>query len=488
MHSNMPAEKIRKPSLTEACMPIVFLIGMLVFNVMIYRDDAISGSNQMVLLLSAAFAALLAFIKGAAWADLLKGAVKSIKSSLSAILILMLIGSLAGTWLLSGIVPAIIYYGLQVLNAKIFLFAACVVCCIVSLTTGSSWSTTGTIGIALMGIGQALGLPEGMVAGAIISGAYFGDKMSPLSDTTNLAPAMAGTDIFTHIRYMTITTIPSLLIALLIFIALGFSGQASGAEAEVTPLLSAIGKTFHITPWLFIVPALVIGMIIMRVPPLPALLTGALLGGVFAVVFQPHIIREVSGIEGNYFMAAYVAVMDAMSRTISVTTENEVINELLTTGGMGGMMTTIWLIICAMTFGGVMEAAGYLKRISSAVITLANSSGSLIAATAGTCVFFNITASDQYLAIVVPGRMYKNVFKEEGLMPENLSRTLEDSGTVTSVLVPWNTGGAYNSRVLGVPTLTYLPYCFFNLISPLMTVLVGFIGYKIRKINASEKS
>jgi len=399
----------------------------------------------------------------------------------------MLIGSLAGTWLLSGIVPAIIYYGLQVLNPKIFLFAACIVCCIVSLTTGSSWSTTGTIGIALMGIGQALGLHVGLTAGAIISGAYFGDKMSPLSDTTNLAPAMAGTDIFTHIRYMMITTIPTIIISLLIFLIIGFTGQASDLTPDIHELLFAIQNKFNITPWLFIVPSLVIGMIILKVPPLPALLTGALLGGLFAIIFQHGIIEEISGIHNDYSKACYIAVMDALSRTIRVTTENDMINKLLTTGGMGGMMNTIWLIMCAMTFGGVMEAAGYLKRITEALITLVNSAGSLIATTAGTCVFFNITASDQYLSIVVPGRMYKDIYKEEGLLPENLSRTLEDSGTVTSVLVPWNTGGAYNSKVLGVPTLTYLPFCFFNIISPIMTVFVGYLGYKIRKMNKSNQ-
>lgn len=473
----------RPPTLLEALIPVVFLTALISINVFIFGDDSLAGSNQMVLVLSATVAAIVAFISGTSWEELHGGIVKSIGSAMSAILILLLIGSLAGTWLLSGIVPAMIYYGLQILNPTIFLLAACIVSSIVSLATGSSWSTVATLGVALLGIGRALGLPDGLIGGAIISGAYFGDKMSPLSDTTNLAPAMAGTDLFTHIRYMVLTTAPTLTITLIIFLVIGFSRTQSTEINDIQPILSAINGTFNITPLLFIVPVMVISMIVMKIPALPALLAGTLAGALFALIFQPQIIEQVSGIENKFHVAAYVAIMKSMYTNISVTTDHEMVNSLLSTGGMRGMLNTVWLIICAMVFGGIMEVGGLLQRITQTVIRWANSQGSLIASTAGTCIFFNITASDQYLSIVVPGRMFASTYRERGLAPQNLSRTLEDSGTVTSVLVPWNTCGATQSVVLGIPTLTYLPFCFFNLISPLMTVFFGYMNIKIAKLS-----
>lgn len=473
----------RPPTLLEALIPVVFLTALISINVFIFGDDSLAGSNQIVLILSATVAAIVAFISGTSWEELHGGIVKSIGSAMSAILILLLIGSLAGTWLLSGIVPAMIYYGLQILNPTIFLLAACIVSAIVSLATGSSWSTVATLGVALLGIGRALGLPDGVIGGAIISGAYFGDKMSPLSDTTNLAPAMAGTDIFTHIRYMVLTTAPTFTITLIIFLVMGFTRIQPAELNDIQPILSAIDGAFNITPLLFIVPVLVITMIVIRIPALPALLTGTLAGALFALIFQPQIIEQVSGIENKFHVAAYVAIMKSMYTNISVTTDHEMVNSLLSTGGMRGMLNTVWLIICAMVFGGIMEAGGLLQRITQTVIRWANSQGSLIASTAGTCIFFNITASDQYLSIVVPGRMFASTYRERGLAPQNLSRTLEDSGTVTSVLVPWNTCGATQSVVLGIPTLTYLPYCFFNLISPLMTVFFGYMNIKIAKLS-----
>ncbi|MEM6767801.1 MAG: Na+/H+ antiporter NhaC [Bacteroidota bacterium] len=478
---------VRKASLLEALVPIIFLIILLATNVILYGDDSLSGANQFVLLLAGGIAALVGMRLGYSWKGLFSGAVNSVKSALPAVVILLLIGSLAGTWLISGIVPAMIYYGLKILNAQIFLFAACIVCAIVSLATGSSWSTVATVGIALLGIGKALGWSEGLIAGAIISGAYFGDKMSPLSDTTNLAPAVAGTDLFTHIRYMTLTTIPSIVITLLIFLFIGFSGSGSADVTEVEPLLAAISEKFNINLLLFLVPVAVIWMIVKKVPAVPALLAGSLLGGVFALIFQPGIVSELGGKTGSYAADAYVTVMNALSRDTSVTTSNEIANELLSTGGMAGMLNTIWLIICAMLFGGIMEACGLLKRITESLIKLAKSTGSLIATTTGTCLFFNVTASDQYLSIVVPGRMYASTFRDRGLAPQNLSRTLEDSGTVTSVLIPWNTCGATQAGVLGVATLLYAPYCFFNIISPIMTMIIGFAGYKIAKLTPEEQ-
>lgn len=477
----------RRPKLIEALIPVIFLTALISINVFIFGDDSLSGSNQIVLILSASVATIVAMRLGFKWDHLLKGIVKSIGSAMSSILILLLIGSLAGTWLLSGIVPSMIYYGLKILNPTIFLVAACVVCAIVSLATGSSWSTVATIGVALLGIGRALGLPDGLIGGAIISGAYFGDKMSPLSDTTNLAPAMAGTDLFTHIRYMAWTTGPSIGITLVIFTIIGLSRSQGGQIEDIAPVLNAIDSTFFVTPWLFLVPALVITLIIRKVPALPALLIGTLAGALFALIFQPHIIEQVSEIYGNFPMAAYVAVMKAMYTDISVTTDHAMVNSLLETGGMSGMLNTVWLIMCAMIFGGIMESSGLLQRITESVIKLAHNTGSLVAATAGTCVFFNVTASDQYLSIVVPGRMFAETYRERGLKPQVLSRTLEDSGTVTSVLVPWNTCGATQAIVLGVPTLTFLPYAFFNIISPFMTITFAYFNIKIARYAKGEE-
>jgi len=470
------------PTFWQAFLPIGFLIVILSINVSLFGDAALDGSNQIVLILSASVAGLVGIRLGYNWEELLEGVVKSISSAMGAILILLLIGSLAGTWLLSGIVPAMIYYGLEILNPQIFLFAACLISAVVSIATGSSWTTIATIGVALLGIGKALGFEEGIIGGAIISGAYFGDKMSPLSDTTNLAPAMAGTDLFTHIRYMTLTTIPSISITLVIFLAIGFFSDATAQAGNIEAIQQAITESFQITPLLFIVPVLVVWIIIKKMPALPALLIGALLGGIAAIIFQPEVVRTVSGITGNTFESFYVGVMKAIYGKISIHTSNDLVNELLQTKGMSGMLNTIWLILCAMIFGGMMETTGLLQRITASVIQLANSTGSLVASTVGTCFFFNVTASDQYLAIVVPGRMYAETYQKRGLKAENLSRTLEDSGTVTSVLIPWNTCGATQSSVLGVATWTYLPYCFFNMISPLMTIFFAYANIKIARI------
>lgn len=479
--------QIKTPSLIQAALPLLLLVLLLSLNVYLFGSDTLSGSNQIVLLLSAAAAVIISLRLGVSWERLQEGVVTSIATSLSAILILLFIGALAGTWLLSGIVPAMIYYGLQILNPTIFLVAACAVCCLVSLATGSSWSTVATVGIALLGIGKALGLSEGIIAGAIISGAYFGDKISPLSDTTNLAPAVAGTDLFTHIRYMALTTIPSISITLLLFLIIGFWRSSEEVTTQTDVYLNAINLKFNINPLLFFVPFAVIFMIVKKMPALPALFIGTLLGALFAVIFQPQIIEEVSGVSGNFFQSCYIGIMKAMYGEISIATDNDMINELLSTRGMSGMLNTIWLIVCAMVFGGVMEAGGLLQRITREIIKLANSTASLIASTVGTCVFFNITASDQYLAIVVPGRMFAKTYKDKGLKPENLSRTLEDSGTVTSVLVPWNTCGATQAGVLGVATMTYAPFCFFNIISPFMTLVYAYFNIRIAKIESEKE-
>ncbi|MFT6210184.1 MAG: NhaC family Na+:H+ antiporter [Bacteroidia bacterium] len=476
----------KQPSLLQSFIPLFFLIILLGMNVAFYGDNSLGGANQMALLLAAGVAAIVAIFNGNKWNKLFDGVVASISSALPALIILLMIGALAGTWLISGVVPAMIYYGLEVLNPIIFLFATCIVCSIVSLATGSSWTTVATVGVALMGIGRILGFSDGMIAGAIISGSYFGDKMSPLSDTTNLAPAMAGTDLITHIKYMMWTTFPSITISALIFLVLGFT-SGSGADLQgVESLQTAIGSKFNISLWLFLVPLGVIGLIVKKVPAVPALLAGSILGGIFAVIFQPDIILALA-VEGSSFSkAAYMVVINAMTTDVAIESGNAVADELLSSGGMNGMLGTIWLIICAMTFGGIMEASGMLERIAHSILKLAHTTGSLIASTAGTCLVFNVTASDQYLAIVVPGRMFAKEYEKRGLAPENLSRTLEDSGTVTSALVPWNTCGAYHASVLGVATGTYLPFAFFNIISPLMTVLFGFMGWKVKPAKAKS--
>lgn len=478
----------KEPTLLEALIPIAVLIALLSVNVIVLGSGAIEGANQMALLLASAVAGIIAYRLGNDWKHIEHSMVKSISSAMAAMLILLTIGALAGTWLMSGIVPAMIYYGLKILNPTIFLFAACVVCCVVSLATGSSWSTVATVGIALLGIGKALDIHEGVIAGAIISGAYFGDKMSPLSDTTNLAPAMAGTDLFTHIRYMMFTTIPTLVLTLIIFFIWGFTIDAPAIPTDTSAVLKAIESQFNLSPWLFIVPVLVIVMIVKKVPALPALLIGALLGGLFAVIFQPDIVNRVSGISNDYLTSSFVGVMKALTTTIQVQTDDAMITELLKAKGMAGMLNTIWLILCAMIFGGVMESAGLLNRIAREIIQWAHGTGSLVASTAATCLFFNVTASDQYMAIAVPGRMYSDTYRKRGLRPELLSRTLEDSGTVTSVLVPWNTCGATQANVLGVATIAYAPYTFFCLISPLMTVAHAYLNIKIGKLDEKQSA
>jgi len=474
--------KIKSPTTFQALVPIIFLVILLSINVSIFGDDSLSGSIQIVLILSSAVASIIAFNLGYSWLDIQKGIIKSINSSLPSILILFLVGSLAGSWLLSGVVPAFIYYGIQILNAKIFLFAACVICIVVSMATGSSWTTSATIGIALIGIGRALDISDGLVAGAILSGAYFGDKMSPLSDTTNLAPAMAGSDLISHIKYLSLTTVPSILISLVIFIVLGFNISDSIGLNNAEVISSAIKEKFYISPVLFIVPLTVIILIYNKIKAVPALFVGVILGSVFALIFQSGLVVDVSNSETISSKALFSGTMISLYGSISINTSNPLVTDLLSSSGMFGMLDTIWLVICAMIFGGVMEKAGFLKQITSIILNKIKSSGSLISSTAGTCIFFNLTASDQYLSIVVPGKMYSSIYKEKGLAPENLSRTLEDGGTVTSVLVPWNTCGAYHASVLNVATFTYLPFCFFNLISPIMTILFAYLKIKIKRI------
>jgi Na+:H+ antiporter, NhaC family len=469
----------------EALIPVFALIGMLAYNVYIFGDDAISGSNQFILLLGGAVAAIVGFLNKVSYKQMLAEVAENVKSTTGAILILLMVGALAGTWLISGIIPAMIYYGLQILNPTIFLAACVVICAIISIATGSSWTTAATVGIALIGIGEALGISLGMTAGAVLSGAYFGDKMSPLSDTTNLAPAMAGGELFDHIKYMTITTIPTITVTLIAFIILGFTIDSTGS-ADTQSILESIDGIFNINGWLFLVPVAVILLIIKKTPPLVALLIGTLLGAVFALIFQPDVVAGLTGAKELTFESGYKGVLQAITVKTNIATDSVALNDLFSAKGMGGMLSTIWLIVCAMVFGGVMDGIGALSRITKSLLSMAKTTFGLFASTVGSCLALNVTASDQYLAIVVPGKMFSKAYSDRGLAPENLSRTLEDSGTVTSVLIPWNTCGAYHSGVLGVSVADYFLYAIFNWLSPFMTLLFAALNIKIKQLTTTK--
>ena len=479
---NIEVIKNKELNIWEALIPVFALVAMLFYNVFfVYGDNALSGSNQFILVMGAAVAAIIGFRNKVSYQKMMDEVAENIKSTSGAILILLMVGALAGTWLISGIIPSMIYYGLQILNPTIFLAASVVICAIISIATGSSWTTSATVGIALIGIGNTLGISAGMTAGAVLSGAYFGDKMSPLSDTTNLAPTMAGGELFAHIKYMSITTIPTILVTLLAFVIIGFSIETTGSP-DVSDKLAAIDDAFNISPWLFVVPAIVIFLIVKKTPPLIALLAGTLLAGVAAIIAQPEIVLNVAGETELTANSAYKGVMNAITTDSAVVTKSKELNDLFTSGGMNGMLGTIWLIICAMVFGGVMDAIGALSRISGALLSLASSVFGLFASTVASCLALNVTASDQYLAIVVPGKMFKKAYEDKGLAPENLSRTLEDSGTVTSVLIPWNTCGAYQSGVLGVGVGEYFVYAIFNWLSPFTTLLFAALNIKIKQL------
>ncbi|MDC0008143.1 Na+/H+ antiporter NhaC [bacterium] len=472
-------------SIWEALLPVIILVAMLAYNVFVFGDDALSGSNQFILLLGGAVAAIVGYFNKVSYATMMAEVAENVKSTTGALLILLMVGALSGTWLISGIIPSMIYYGLQVLNPTIFLAACVIICAVISVATGSSWTTSATVGIALIGIGEALGISLGMTAGAVLSGAYFGDKLSPLSDTTNLAPAMAGGELFTHIKYMMITTVPTIVVTLIVFIILGFTIDTSGT-ADTEAILASIEKSFNISGWLFLVPLVVIFLIVKKAPPLLALLIGTLLGGVFALIFQPGIVATIGGSESLNFVSGYKGILNAITVNTSVASDNAALSDLFSAKGMSGMLGTIWLIVCAMVFGGIMDGIGALSRITKALLSMAKTTFGLFASTVGSCLALNVTASDQYLAIVVPGKMFSKAFADRGLAPENLSRTLEDSGTVTSVLIPWNTCGAYHSGVLGVSVMDYFVFAIFNWLSPIMTLIFAGLGIKIKKLATSK--
>jgi NhaC family Na+:H+ antiporter len=473
----------REPGLAQALLPVLVLIGLLASSVYLYGDGSSSGPNQIALILAGMVGALLGWRNGYTWKELQRGIVHGISLSTGAVLILLVVGSLIGTWILAGTVPTMIYYGLAILNPDWFYPAAAVICAIVALATGSSWTTAGTIGVALIGIATVQGLHLGLAAGAVISGAYFGDKMSPLSDTTNLAPAMAGTDLFTHIRHMVWTTTPSIILALLLFAGIGLWMGGAAEAPEISAIQAQLAGQFSVG-WVMLLPAvLVIGMVVRKVPAFPALLIGALAGALFAVVFQRDAVLRFVGETDLAPVAALVkGAWTALFDGYQSASGNAALDELLSRGGMSSMLNTVWLILAAMTFGAVMETTGMLQRIAAAILSAVRGTGSLILATLGTAIGMNIIASDQYIAIVLPGRMFRAEFKRRGLHAKNLSRALEDAGTLTSPLVPWNTCGAFMAGTLGVATFAYAPFAFFNLLNPVISAIYGFTGFTIEKL------
>ena len=469
-----------------ALTPVIVLIAALTWNVVfIYGDDALSGSSQMIIILVTGFAASIGLVRGVSWKKQQASIIATIGNAMPSILILMLVGALASIWLLCGTVPVLVYYGVKLLSPTIFLVACCIACALTSLVSGSSWSTAATIGLAMVGVGRALGIPDGLIGGAIISGSYFGDKISPLSDTTNLAAAVTETPLFDHIRYLLFTTGPSMIISLILFTIIGLNLDTGASQVDVSNVLGAIDESFNITLWLLLPPAITLGLIIKKIDAIPALFAGILAGIVCALIFQQELIGELLKDAGEYPL--YRVIMNTLYSGVGITTNNEMLNDLFSSSGMYGMLGTVWLILAAMSFGGVMEACGMLARIMESVKGMAKGFFSLIACTTGTCIVTNVSTSDQYISVAIPGRMYAGLYKEKGYASENLSRTLEDTGTVTSVLIPWNTCGAYHASVLGIGTLVYLPYCFFNLISPFMTLLYAWFMIKIKRIEPDSE-
>ncbi|WP_435414593.1 Na+/H+ antiporter NhaC [Polaribacter aestuariivivens] len=476
---NIDDQKIvdnKELNLFESLIPVIILMCLLAYNIFFVDGQEWFGAytNQYILLMGGLVAAGVGFFNKVSFTTMIAEVWENWKSVFVPIMILFLVGALAGSWLVSGIIPAMVYYGLQVLSPEIFLPASVIIAAIISIATGSSWTTSATVGIALVGIGSALGIAPGMIAGAVISGAYFGDKMSPLSDTTNLAPAMAGTDLFTHIKYMAITTVPTIIVTLIVFTIISGNIDTTGS-ADISNLLVSIKNTFHISPWLFLVPGIVIVMILMKTKPLIALGTGVVLAAVFAFIFQADVLANLSD-------SKFTSITNAILTDTNIETDNDKLSELFSSGGMNGMIWTILLIICAMVFGGIMDAIGALAKITKSLLSVASSIFGLFASTVASCLGLNAIASDQYLAIVIPGKMFKKAYEDKGLAPENLSRTLEDSGTVTSVLIPWNTCGAYQSSVLGVSVADYFVYAIFNYLSPFTTLLFAALNIKIRQL------
>jgi NhaC family Na+:H+ antiporter len=479
---------VKIPSPLLSLVPILLLVSLLFVTIRIFGSDALSGGSQIVLLTATAVCVLIAMWRcKTRWKTIETAIVGNITGVATALLILLIIGALSGAWMVSGIVPTLIYYGMKVIHPGFFLASTCLICAVVSVMTGSSWTTIATIGIALLGIGQAQGFPEGWIAGAIVSGAYFGDKVSPLSDTTVLASSVTGTPLFTHIRYLMITTIPSMAVTLLIFLVAGFTHEATDT-GQIAVYSQSLEETFHISLWLLIVPVATVVMIARRVPSLITLFLSTMMAGLFALLFQPHLLEEIAGADTAAGAARFKGLLITLYGETQVQTGNSQLNELVSTGGMAGMLHTIWLIICAMCFGGAMSASGMLESIISVFLRLMKRTAGMVASTVASGVFFNLTTADQYISIILTGNMFRDIYRGKGYETRLLGRAIEDGVTVTSPLIPWNTCGMTQATILGVSTFVYLPYCFFNLLSPLMSILIATTGYKIYRTHEKDKN
>jgi NhaC family Na+:H+ antiporter len=486
---NQPEKDAAIP-LWLALVPLGILISLLALSVSLFGDNSSYGPNQIGLLLSAGVAGIIGLYLGHSWSDLEHAMVEGISLALKACLILLAVGSLIGSWMLAGTAPAVIYFGLGILDPSWFYPAALIICALVSLSIGSSWTTAGTVGLALIGIAQIMDLSTAVTAGAVISGAYFGDKMSPLSDTTNLSPAMVGADLFAHIRHMAWTTGPSVIIALVLFAIMGLNAKAGRAPAgEIDAARDLLSRNYAIGIPTLLPLALLLTLAMRKVPAFPSIAIGALAGCVVALIWQPDVVSHFADPDGTMSHAAAQAkgLLMALADGFHIETGDPGLDELLSRGGMSSMLNTIWLIMSAMCFGGVMEKTGLLQRIVDQLMKGVRGTGSLIATTVFTCIGMNIIAADQYISIVLPGRMYRLEFERRGLAPQNLSRTLEDAGTMTSALVPWNTCGAFMAATLGVPTLSYLPYAFVNLLNPVTAIIYGITNFTITPLEKPEE-
>lgn len=478
----MKKNSIKTPSLTDALIPIIALVIMMGSAVYLYGDSSSFGPNQIALLLGAGLAAIIGMKNGQKWKDIEQGIVNGISMSLGACLILLAVGALIGTWMLAGTVPTLIYYGLDLLNPSFFYAATCLICAVVAMSIGSSWTTAATVGVALLGVSSGMGMSAAITAGAVVSGSYFGDKISPLSETTNLAPAVAGTDLFEHIRYMLWTTIPSFVIAVILFVFLGFSETGMEKVERIEQMQVLLSESFELG-WHMLVPLiLLLTLAVRKMPAFPAVSIGALVGALWAVLFQQDVVLSMANPDDSAAIGVLKTVWTSMYDGVSFSTPDENLNSLLSRGGMSSMLNTIWLIICAMSFGAVLEKVGLLKRAVSTILHGAKSAGDMISRTILTCLGSNLVTADQYISIVMPGRMYKEEYEKRGLHQLNLSRSLEDGATLTSPLIPWNTCGAYMHGVLGVNPFDYIFYTFFNVINPFLAVIYAYVGIKILRI------
>ncbi|MDA1077282.1 MAG: Na+/H+ antiporter NhaC [Proteobacteria bacterium] len=486
MTENQPNPQTREASTLDILLTIGLTVVLLAASVTLFGSDSSAGANQIALVVGAVMTAIIGIRNGHSWKTIEQTMVRGIATAFPAIMILFAVGSLIGVLMISGTVPTMIYYGLKLLNPTFFYPAACLLCAIASTSIGSSWTVAGTLGIGLIAIGGSLGLSIEITAGAIIGGAYFGDKMSPLSDTTNLAPAVVGIDIFTHIRHMVWTTLPSFVFALVIFTVIGLNQQAQGDSQGLTQTLTTLDASFNIHPLLLFPAVVVFGMAYKKFPAIASIMAGIATGLITAVLFQPESVRAFAGSDDRF--ADVRALWTVLFAGYTSQTGDENIDSLLSRGGMSSMLNTVWLILAAMCFGAGLEKAGILAAIMKKLLKLTHSIGSLVAVTIATCFGTNILGSDQYMAIVLPGRMFKDEYRRHGLHEKNLSRVLEDSATITSPLIPWNTCGAFMAATLGVPTVAYLPFCFFNLINPFVSIAYGYLNISMDRVDPANGS